>query len=137
MTAGPPSREGAAISASVHLRPVPASVSLARRFVRATLSGWDLQDAAEIAALLVSELVTNAVLHARSDIDLVVDTADERIRVEVQDAIPITPALRPHDNEALTGRGLALVDSFSSGWGVEPLPKGKSVWFEVPTPVSA
>ena len=115
------------------LRPEPASAGLARRFVGATLTEWQLTDVSDVITLLASELVTNAILHARSAMELRLARVDNRVRVEVRDSSPIEPVLRVYEDEAMTGRGLALVESFSSRWGVEPTPAGKAVWFEVPT----
>lgn len=96
-----------------------------------TLTGWGCENAAEIAQLLVSELVTNAVLHAQSGIEVVVRHGGRRLRVEVGDASRTPPVLRRHDEDAMTGRGLSLVDQLSEAWGVERNADGKRVWFEV------
>ncbi len=118
--------------AVVQLRPVPASAGIARRFVDTTLAGWGMADAAEMATLLVSELVTNAILHARSDVDVSLDASTRSLRVEVRDGSPVQPVLRHYEDDVMTGRGLSLVDAFSSSWGVQPLAAGKVVWFELP-----
>lgn len=81
--------------------------------------------------LLVSELVTNALLHARSEIDLVLRVLEKAVRCEVYDGSRATPTLRPVDSAAVTGRGLALVAHLASDWGTERTPDGKVVWFEV------
>ena len=82
--------------------------------------------------LLVSELATNAVLHARSDFTVQVDFDGERARVEVLDRNPRLPAVAAVTSEAYSGRGLMLVQSLSSAWGVETHPgDGKTIWFEV------
>ena len=125
--------EGGTIEASVELRPEPASAGVARRFVGSTLDEWQLPEVVDVVILLASELVTNAILHARSPMELRLVTFDARVRVEVHDSSPIEPVLRIYEDEAMTGRGLALVESFSSRWGVEPDREGKAVWFEVPT----
>jgi len=128
------------IHAHVRLRPVPASASQARRFVAATLSEWGLEQATDVVSLLVSELVTNAVLHARSDVEVVVRLGDSSngdgnrpvwLHVEVHDSSPVLPVVREYEDETMTGRGLALVRSFAFRWGVSPSSGGKSVWFEL------
>jgi anti-sigma regulatory factor (Ser/Thr protein kinase) len=84
-----------------------------------------------VVELLVSEVVTNAVLHARSALSLCVVRQGDRIRVEVEDTSPVAPVVRPHDDTAMTGRGLALVAALAAEWGVQPTDRGKSVWFVV------
>ena len=119
-------------TAQVQLSPLPASAAAARRFVAETLTTWGHDDAVDTATLLVSELVTNAILHARSDVDLVLTETDGHLRVEVHDASPEAPQVRAYDATSMTGRGLAMVQSFAARWGVKPLPAGKAVWFELP-----
>ena len=121
-----------AIEARLQLRPVPTSAGIARRFVGATLSAWGCDHAVDLVTLLVSEVVTNAVLHARSDFELHVESGQHLIRIEVSDGSTLTPTIREHDDDdAMTGRGLALVDQLASSWGVTPHDGGKTVWFEV------
>jgi anti-sigma regulatory factor (Ser/Thr protein kinase) len=117
--------------ARLALRPLPASAATARRFVDETLGGWGCDAYVDAARLLVSELVTNAVLHARTDIALVVRLLRTGVRVEVHDGSPSAPVVRHYDDEAMTGRGLALVDELARRWGVDREPGGKSVWFEL------
>ena len=81
--------------------------------------------------LLVSELVTNAVLHAGTDVELVVRRLRKGVRVEVLDRSTRPPVPRAYDDEAMTGRGLALVRELSRVWGVDERKDGKVVWFEV------
>lgn len=91
-------------------------------------------DLAGDAALVITELVTNAVLHAGGCTAFHVrPTADGAgVRVEVLDGSAIPPVFGRHSEEALTGRGIRLVSSISAQWGVEPLPDGgKLVWAEV------
>ena len=113
------------------LEPHPGSAALARRFTADTLGGWGAEQLAETAVLLVSELVTNAVLHARSASELVVRSVDTGIRVEVRDQSVAAPTPRAYSLEAGTGRGLLLVESLAARWGSEPDGFGKSVWFEL------
>ncbi len=114
------------------LRPAPTSAHRARQFVAATLAGWGLVPLAETATLLVSELVTNSVLHARSPLEVVVTRRRRAVRVDVADASPLVPVVRGGSDVEMTGRGLTLVEALSARWGVEPRATGKSVWFELP-----
>ena len=81
--------------------------------------------------LLMSELVTNAVLHASSAARLDVHVTRANIRVEVFDDDATLPELRPLDTMRSGGRGLQLVDAIASRWGSEPQRTGKVVWFEM------
>ncbi len=87
--------------------------------------------------LLVTELVTNAVLHARTELHLIIETEPGIVRLRVEDRSPGTPVLRHYDTDDVTGRGLALVEMLATRWGVDPRPDGKSVWCEITFPPSA
>jgi anti-sigma regulatory factor (Ser/Thr protein kinase) len=113
------------------LPPTTASVPAARRFVRDALVAWRCPVDSDVAQLLASEIVTNAVLHARTDAYLSVRFAPDHVRVEVHDRSRALPARRPFDPNATSGRGLTLVDAYSSGWGAEADGPGKVVWFEL------
>ncbi|HWL37868.1 MAG TPA: ATP-binding protein [Frankiaceae bacterium] len=119
--------------ARLALRPVPASASMARQFVDDTLRGWGCDAFVDASRLLVSELVTNAVLHARTDLTLVIRLLRDGVRVEVIDGSPVAPVVRNYEDEAMTGRGLSLVNDLAVRWGVEREGDGKSVWFELAT----
>jgi anti-sigma regulatory factor (Ser/Thr protein kinase) len=117
---------------SCELPPEARSAGLARRFVTEMLDSWQEPEAsAETASLLVSELVTNAVLHAGSTVGLVVRRHGGRPRVEVTDCAPAAPEPRRHDDDATTGRGLEMVELLAEQWGVETGEESKTVWFEV------
>ena len=103
----------------------------ARRFVSQALRQWGHDDAAGDVALLVSELVTNAVLHARSAARLTVELDGLTLRVAVFDASSSRPRLRHYTPDAVTGRGLLLVDRIADRWGVTEADGGKEVWFEL------
>ena len=108
---------------------VPAERSsprVARRFVAEQLGDVDCVDD---VALLTSELVTNAVLHACSPAEVTVVRRPRLVRIEVADADPTTPRKRAPDDRG--GRGLHMVEAVADRWGVEPLAAGKVVWFEV------
>ena len=122
------------IRAHIRLAPVPTSARQARRFVSDTLAQWGDERFVDAASLLVSELVTNAVVHACSAVDVVVghEGIHASLRVEVRDSSRRGPRLGSFfDLDAVSGRGLALVEAMSDRWGVESGDAGKSVWFEL------
>ena len=124
------------LEATCDLRPTTASVPRARHFVARTLREWHLDDdVTSVAMLLASEVVTNAIVHARSKAFLRVQVADGTLRVEVHDGTRQLPTPRQPDLHAESGRGLMLVDAYSSVWGTSAAGAGKVVWFEVPTGV--
>jgi PAS domain S-box-containing protein len=109
------------------------SPSVARRFVTGHLSEWGQRQALDSVLLCVSEVVTNAVVHASSHAELSLRLDRGTLRVEVRDqgtsAIPA--ARRAPTTEDTHGRGLLLVDAVSDRWGTVEDPGGKVVWFEV------
>lgn len=115
-----------------HLRlpPEPSSARAARRFVATSLRGSG-DEVEELAVLLVSELASNAVLHARTDFDLAVRVRGDSVRIEVIDANPAMPALKNYVAESVTGRGLHMVAASADRWGFESTRSGKVVWFEL------
>jgi anti-sigma regulatory factor (Ser/Thr protein kinase) len=113
------------------LRPVPASAAMARHFVEETLGAWGCDAFLDATRLLVSELVTNAVLHARTEFELILRATRTGVRVEVHDGSVAAPVVRHYEDEAMTGRGLSLVDDLAARWGVDKREGGKSVWFEL------
>ena len=121
-----------AIQLSHTFPPDLANAGPARRFVReaAVRLGLD-EERAWVVTLLAHELVTNAVLHARTDVEVRVGAAEGGVRVEVHDGntrLP-QPCLVPHD--ATSGRGIPLVDAMATTWGTRRTADGKAVWFEV------
>jgi anti-sigma regulatory factor (Ser/Thr protein kinase) len=118
-------------SAGFELVPTARSVPEARRLVVDTLRAWQLGDLADVAALLTSELVTNAVLHARTTITLAVEREGSSVRIAVTDSSPVGPAMRHHSETATTGRGLRLVDNLALAWDVDGDADGKTVWFRL------
>ncbi|MEV1177574.1 ATP-binding protein, partial [Nonomuraea sp. NPDC049784] len=117
--------------------PGACSVFRARHVARAQLVEWGLQHACEFAELLISELVTNAVRHARGIVRLSLSAADGLLRCEVEDSSPLLPLPRAAADDDEGSRGLLLVEVLSSGWGSVPTGQGKVVWFELPVPVPA
>ena len=118
---------------SLSLPAEAASVPTARRFVRTTLEGLGLRPAWEAAEMLVSEIVTNAVLHARTAFTVDVVREDDVVRISVRDGSRAVPRQRAYGTDSTTGRGLRLVATLSVAWGVERDEDGKTVWFEVLT----
>ncbi|MBX9245351.1 SpoIIE family protein phosphatase [Actinotalea ferrariae] len=113
------------------LPPEPASAERVRRWLRDVLTAEGRPDCADAAELACTELVTNAVLHAHTDVDVVVAVGAE-VRVEVRDTSPALPEQRGQDTHATTGRGLALVAAVSDDHGVvDAGPGGKTLWFTV------
>lgn len=105
----------------------PLAPRAARRFARRVAIASDATvDAIE---LLVSELVTNAVVHAGSPVDLTIRHLGNRTRVEVSDASALLPRMRPATIEHC--RGMHLVAALAARWGAEGHVGGKTVWFEV------
>lgn len=121
-------------SERLDLRAEPSSVGEARRFVTRVLNDWGLLNAVEVVTLLVSELATNAVLHARTAYAVVVSQGTDDVQVEVLDGSAIEPRRRQNSASAATGRGVALVDRLSTSWGTRSGSNGfaKCVWFTVP-----
>ena len=96
-----------------------------------TLDRWSCGHLVDDAVLLVSELVTNAVVHGRSDVALRLWRTGSGVRVEIADRHPGAVLPRRPDPEALGGRGLYLVETLAQDWGVRPAKPGKAVWFEL------
>ncbi|MFG2127848.1 ATP-binding protein [Streptomyces sp. NPDC048751] len=115
----------------------PGAVRTARAVVRGKLRGWGLDSLGDLAALLVSELVTNALRHATGPIGVrLVRPAGlpDVLLVEVSDPLPDPPRERAAQPEDESGRGLQLVASSSRRWGSRPGETGKTVWFELAVP---
>jgi anti-sigma regulatory factor (Ser/Thr protein kinase) len=119
------------VSPQLSLPADPASVSRARRFVRGALESLGAPAASDDAELLVSELATNALLHARTAFTVEVSRHEDRVRLCVLDASPVTPRVRSFGAESTTGRGLRMVQTLCAAWGVQPQAVGKTVWVEL------
>jgi anti-sigma regulatory factor (Ser/Thr protein kinase) len=120
------------MSVCIVLAPESASVPRARRFVAEELSDLSAETV-DVARLLVSEVVTNAVLHAGTEVVLTLDRDDSTVQVQIKDTNPSFPVMRSHSPEAGTGRGLHVLDRLATRWGTSPVHGGKVVWFEIPT----
>ncbi len=115
------------------LTPHPTSVGAARRFVRDVLKTRRVADGVvSTVELLTSEVVTNAIVHARSGPQLAVEVNDDHVRVAVRDLSPDLPVRRLGRLDDVSGRGVVIVEELASAWGVERERDGaKRVWFEV------
>ena len=109
----------------------PRSARKARRFAEQTLGAWGAHDLTDPAVLLISEVVTNGVLHARTEVDVKLQLDGERLLVEVWDRDPHNVRPRNPGDEATGGRGLLIVDALSGRWGTRHDGDTKCVWFEV------
>jgi anti-sigma regulatory factor (Ser/Thr protein kinase) len=104
----------------------------ARRFVASTLDGWTATAYQDVAVLVVSELVANAALHAKTEIGVRIELKPDCLRLSVSDGSARLPVMRHYSEQATTGRGLTLVTVLARDWGVESHPDGgKTVWAEV------
>ncbi|MET8808730.1 SpoIIE family protein phosphatase [Streptomyces sp. NPDC004546] len=112
---------------------VPEAVRHARRFTRRTLRGWGVSpDTLDAALLVVSELVTNALVHTNGQVRLDMSLINHRLRLAVADASPRSP-VKPTSIgwEATGGRGILLVEAVSVAWGTLPVSGGKQVWADL------
>ncbi|WP_193433402.1 SpoIIE family protein phosphatase [Streptomyces fodineus] len=112
---------------------VPQAVGHARRFTRRTLRTWGVSpDTVDAALLVVSELVTNALVHTNGQVRLDLSLVNHRLRLAVADASPRSP-VKPTSIgwEATGGRGILLVEAVSAAWGTVPVSGGKQVWADL------
>ena len=129
-------------AASLSLEDDPRSPSLARRFLRETLAGWGVEDdPVETAELCLSELVTNAVIHAGASSELLLTLDDGMLTVAVRDhgGATTTAAEVVGDDDPMRvfGRGLVLVEALSDSWGSERDAVGTTSWFVLDLPEGA
>lgn len=110
----------------------PASPSAARRFLAEVQGEWGLSSLPDGADLVLTELATNALLHAGSDFRVVICQRPYMVRISVHDASRDLPARYASDVVAFSGRGLFLVEALSSEWGFSVRPDGKEVWADLP-----
>lgn len=110
----------------------PSSVPAARRFVSEAMQAGGAVDYSWAVAQVVSELATNAVVHAATAFVVAVYIDDALVRVSVTDGKPFASALeRNFADDSTTGRGLRLVATLSSSWGVDTTDDTKTVWCEM------
>jgi len=126
------SKTSSARSVVTDLTPEPQSAPRARAVVREVLRGSRIESVLDAAELCVSELVTNAVLHAGTQIQLEVRYAASIVRLSVRDHSPNVPVLVRHTRTASTGRGMAMVAAVADAWGIDQHDgRGKTVWCEL------
>lgn len=119
----------AALTATTSLPPHPTAAHDAREFITHTLAAWQLGTANDTACLVATELVTNAMLHAGTTIELSVAAHQQDVRLTVRDHSPNLPLHRGTDHFENSGRGLLIVGVLSRAWGVLPARDGgKVVW---------
>ena len=128
-------RAGAPAPISLQVPSAGSAVASARRATEQALDRWGVattgaqsEDFAFEAALVVSELVTNAVRHGRPPVRLALRRQDDLLVIEVSDGALQRPRPRRAEYEAHTGRGLQLVASVTEDWGQRPIGAGKAVW---------
>ena len=130
MTLTRPNRPPELQSHCVRLTTGPAAVPAARQQVRAAIRAWEVPVDPADAALLTSELVTNAVQHvAGPEVTVVIACSCGRVRVDVHDTSRSLPEVADVPADAESGRGLHLVATLSDEWGFYRTPAGKAVYF--------
>ncbi|AZP22885.1 ATP-binding protein [Streptomyces aquilus] len=131
----------AAHQLNLSLPAAPTAVTTARHRAVDAIAEWDVvldDDVVHTAALVVSELVTNAVRHtATGQVSLHVRILESALRIEVCDSSPALPAHRDPDGHSESGRGLFLVAALAERCGAEPTPVGKRCWAEIAVPAAA
>jgi anti-sigma regulatory factor (Ser/Thr protein kinase) len=108
--------------------PHAGAIRRARAFAVEAASGDGATSFAEKVALITSELASNAVLHARTEFTVRVDSTDRTVRIAVFDHGAEMPVDRGFDESAVTGRGLSIVGALAERWGVEPVVDGAGKW---------
>jgi hypothetical protein len=116
----------------VTLAPEPRSARAARDFVARTCSDWGCSQQVLAATLIASELVTNAVLHARTPLTMSVSRCGSQLRVGVRDHDGTPPRSRVVGPDAVSGRGMRVVDALCLDWGVLSAAGSKLVWAILP-----
>lgn len=127
-------RDPVEVRATLTLSAVPESAAAARRFITEICNAAELgENVCATAALLTSELVTNAIRYGGSRALLEAAAPEGVLRVSVRDDNPALPVVGLHpDLTAESGRGLQLVSALADDWGVESVDgSGKAVWFEL------
>ena len=121
------------LEATLWLPPDVRAVASAREFLRSTLGAWSAEDLLDEAELVLSELVTNALVHAEggAGVTLTFDGAADRLTISVHDSSPRRPRERRAGPDALGGRGLGIVEAVADDWGVRVEGSGKTVWAEL------
>ncbi|WP_176711316.1 ATP-binding protein [Streptomyces sp. PTY087I2] len=120
----------------VKLAPVEADVAVARRATADSLERWAVPTSlSDEARLIVSELVTNAIVHGRGRVTLRLLQHDGILRIEVNDENSTPPQMRTPSDDDVHGRGLVLVDAIAHDWGVED--EGRTTWAVLRSPAGS
>jgi anti-sigma regulatory factor (Ser/Thr protein kinase) len=115
---------------SLLLAPDARAPSASRRFVAAALARWELADLTDTAVLLTSELVTNAIVHAQTEVAVTIRRENRGgVTISVHDGSSIQPRRSAHAEDATTGRGLAILEQLAASWEVIRQGAGKTVLF--------
>lgn len=114
----------------------PTSPGKAREFLRRTCAQWECENVVEVALLVVSELVTNAVLHAGTSSELRLTRIETNLLIGVTDAGGGSPDVFDAQSDDEHGRGLVLISALSTAWGVDGDDDRKTVWAQVPIPAA-
>ena len=108
-----------------------SAIGAARCFVADTLNSWGLEQLVEDGSIVVSELVTNAIIHAESDFAVSLSSHGDAVRLSVHDHSPAIPVMRTPLPVAISGRGLRLITALTRRWGADLVGDGKVVWAEL------
>lgn len=119
------------LQAQLVIPPVSTGIGDARRFTSERLTAWGQDGLTDVAVLMISELVTNAILHGGEGAVLTLRLDPSKLRAEVRDSNPASPVVRGYSETATTGRGMVIVDALAAAWGTFPVEGGKIVWFEL------
>ena len=117
----------------LELPPTPSSAGVARFALTASCRTWGLEDLAEVGSLVLSELVANAVVHARTPLLVMARYAAGELTVAVADGSPSLPAVLPPDDEREGGRGISIIEALGATWGFQRTALGKVVWVTIST----
>ena len=115
---------------------IPATArgpAAARRVVAALLPAWELDDLAQDAELVISELVTNAMSHAAGTDSFALELArrDDGLRIALADGSALRPVIGDLAHHRSGGRGMAIIQALASAWGAEDREDGKCVWVDI------
>jgi serine phosphatase RsbU (regulator of sigma subunit)/anti-sigma regulatory factor (Ser/Thr protein kinase) len=137
---GAPPRETARRAVMTIAQAEPERIAVARRTVGDLLHDWSDPEQVDSAVLMVSEMVTNVLVHTdgnallAAEVTCATDGAPRRLRVQVADVSDELPHKRSPGELASSGRGLLLMEMLADAWGVDPQGEGKSIWFELHEP---
>lgn len=129
-------RDGPTLEARLELHDDPGSVPLARALLTQLLGQWEMEDFVDLAALLITELVANAIRHVPGACAVELTRRGDALRIAVVDCGAGMPDLQNPGVSAFGGRGLHIVAALASAWGIDRLEDGcKAVWAELRTPL--